>query len=754
MAEGKHESLKYTPSSEQAVLRSKSDEVLGLIKKWADIGYWEWNLELNRFEFDEKALNILGLEETDLSHDDFFGLIHANDQPVFLKAEKSLFKKEALLDVQLRLMQSNGFDHWIQIRGERLSNENGQKTFVRGIIRTLDNTYEHFFIRLHEIIHSCPKLTHTLSGVLSEIKTVAQVLSGEFWLVSRDHLDIRKQILDKESVVGTSGGNEELDQAIKKLVFEVWEKSSFISHHIQIKNAAGEEKDSDSFLSGVPIELDGRILGVLVLSTENDLSRDEDILSLLNKILAYLAIDIHRKQAVQQNEAFIKHSPDILACVSQSGKIVRINPACSKLFGYSQEDVLGRMFTDFLHPEDVENTISQFLAQQAGDYSGTVENRFISKDGEWHWVEWYPSEWDDSDGIMYLYGHDVTEQKRTSDDLARFKNVIQNFPDAIAILNLQKGCTYVNDSMIEMSGYSVEEFQKLESLFSLYSDSNLKDIVPRMLLEGNYWQGDVVLNTKDGKSIEIYLSAGPVFNSDNELIAIYTVHTDIREQRLAQKKIRESLREKEILLSEIHHRVKNNLAVVSSMLQLQAMQVQNEELNSKLLESSLRIKTIASIHEHLYESDNFSRIDFSRNIRSLVQSVVNTLKSDSEISITLDCNSVMLNVNQAIPCSLIVNEVVTNIINHAFEGRSKGTIHVALHEKDDYIHLSISDNGNGRSEKYYQESDYGKSLGLHIIHLLSKQLDAELEIQSSNGSIFTLCFLKAEAKGIGNADLI
>lgn len=343
--------------------------------------------------------------------------------------------------------------------------------------------------------------------------------------------------------------------------------------------------------------------------------------------------------------------------------------------------------------------------------------------------------------------------KKLNLDLLKFKQVIEKSNDAIVIISLQENKLYLNKIFVDMLGYTTEELQEIGGLFKLYTDSNLKDIIPRMLLSGNYWQGDITLRTRAGNIRELYLSAGPVFNDQNELIAIYGIHTDISEHKQAREKIRESLTEKEVLLSEIHHRVKNNLALVSSMLQLQALQENNHELNSKLIESSLRIKTIATIHEQLYESESFSKINFTENISSLIARIVETISNKSQIGISLDCAPVHLNVNQAITCSLIVNEVVTNIVKHAFDADGNGNISVIMREQGDQVCLTIRDDGPGLPEDIEFNNEDEMSLGLNIINLLTKQLGASYKYDSSDGCRFTLELTKNDSKGICNADL-
>lgn len=231
-----------------------------------------------------------------------------------------------------------------------------------------------------------------------------------------------------------------------------------------------------------------------------------------------------------------------------------------------------------------------------------------------------------------------------------------------------------------------------------------------------------------------------------EAIADQVAQVFADEERQAQEaEIRESLKEKEILLAEIHHRVKNNLAVVSSMMQLQAYKAENPELTKKLMDSVLRIKVMANIHDHLYQSNSFAKIDFSDNLQSLVGSVIDTMQSETKIHTTFNCREVSLNVNQAIPTSLIVNEVITNSLKYAFPGREEGHVSVELGLRKKTVSLKIEDDGIGLPENFKKIK--GNSMGIKIIEVLTEQLDADYEyITTPNGCMFTLEFQRTDIK--------
>ncbi|MCW9706552.1 PAS domain-containing protein [Fodinibius salsisoli] len=223
-----------------------------------------------------------------------------------------------------------------------------------------------------------------------------------------------------------------------------------------------------------------------------------------------------------------------------------------------------------------------------------------------------------------------------------------------------------------------------------------------------------------------------------------------QEKNEKEKKIRESLQEKETLLTEVHHRVKNNLAVISGMMQLQAYEQVAQEVKDKLFDSIARIQTMAGIHELLYSSKSFSNLRLDKNIQKLISDVSATFQVDDQVKFNFELEPITINVNQAIPCSLIINEVVTNALKHAFNGEEDGTIGVNLSEKNDTISLVIKDNGMGLPDDYENLIEQG-SLGFQLIKTLTTQLEAESHfVSQGNGTQFSLHFERSDLPGIGS----
>ncbi len=217
--------------------------------------------------------------------------------------------------------------------------------------------------------------------------------------------------------------------------------------------------------------------------------------------------------------------------------------------------------------------------------------------------------------------------------------------------------------------------------------------------------------------------------------------SELFEQRLNERKAmelaaKEALSEKEILVAEIHHRVKNNLAIITSLLNLQISSVNSKEAKDILLESKNRVKSMALIHDRLYRSDNMGDVDFEKYTTELIDEIQYSYPTSNSIEVNTHISNVKLNVNTAIPCGLILNELLTNCYKYAFEGREEGKIDIHFKSYDNRLHLMVKDNGIGL-KKDYKESD---SLGMVVIQSLSEQLDGEYQFIVNDGTCFDLKF--------------
>ncbi len=316
--------------------------------------------------------------------------------------------------------------------------------------------------------------------------------------------------------------------------------------------------------------------------------------------------------------------------------------------------------------------------------------------------------------------------------------LIQNMSDG--------GIEYVNPAYEDIFDQPIEELLKDTANFlnTVHPEDrkHMLELLQREVAAGKSatgYQTEYRIIRSDGKVRWIDSTGFPI-RSGNDKKALYgVIARDVTKQKETDRIIQSSLKEKEILLKEIHHRVKNNLAVIISLLNLQAHQFQSDYILAAFQDSCSRLKTMALVHETLYESENMAEITLSGYLKKLGHHLEQTMTDNTRpVRITYDIENIVLEIDQAIPCGLILNELLTNAFKYAFpEGDGVIRISGRCYPNSKQIELIIQDNGVGLPEE--MNIDNIESLGIKIVSLLVKsQLEGSLDIRNDNGTRFEI----------------
>jgi PAS domain S-box-containing protein len=331
----------------------------------------------------------------------------------------------------------------------------------------------------------------------------------------------------------------------------------------------------------------------------------------------------------------------------------------------------------------------------------------------------------------------------------RFRLLVEGVTDyAIFMLDPEGNVVTWNSGAERIKGYRAEEI--VGRHFScFYSEEDIANGKPREELEKALEQGSFEEEgwrvRKDGSKFMAQVLITPLFDESEQLIGFSKVTRNITERKQAEAQAREALR-REMLLKEIHHRVKNNLQVISSLLFLQSTNISDPNTLQSLEESQARVKSIALIHEKLYGSKDLERLDFAEYVRDLLADLLHTYRIQQErIAFHTDIGDIRLGIDTAIPCGLIITELVTNALKHAFpeEGRGDVWISLILSEAQTYV-LRVRDNGVGLP--LHMDWRRSKSLGLNLVSDLTKQLEGTIDASSSGGTEFTIAFKELRYK--------
>jgi len=508
---------------------------------------------------------------------------------------------------------------------------------------------------------------------------------------------------------------------------------------------------------GVPLKVEGRTIGVLVVQSYTEgLRYSEEEKNILIFVSEQAAMAINRRQAVdalwESEELYrsvVENSHNGIFIVDDQYKLIYINDELEKIGKYTRKEIIGRDFREFLDEESTSLVADRYKRRQKGEkVPPRYEFNIIRKDGEIRRVEISSTVIKNSAGRMQTVSQilDITERKKMEEELKKsekqYKDLVEKAGIAILIDDGEGNIKYVNSTFSEIFGYSAEEINGLSNTSVVHPDD--RDRV--MEFHKRRMGGNKVRKRYEFKGIrkdgtEVFCEVDAVVLKEGEnIIGTRSYIWDVTERKEIEDKIRSSLKEKEVLLQEIHHRVKNNLQIISSLLNLQSRHVKDKEDLGMFQESRSRVRSMALVHEKLYRSKNFADVDFKEYIQSLSHLLYQMYGTNPDaVKLEIDVSGVFLDINTAIPCGLLLNELISNSLKHSFPEGREGIIRILLHpEKNHKFKLIVSDNGIGLPEDL--DISKAETLGLQLVSMLTDQLRGSLKIDRNNGTAFEIIF--------------
>ncbi|HEY9653749.1 MAG TPA: histidine kinase dimerization/phosphoacceptor domain -containing protein, partial [Coleofasciculaceae cyanobacterium] len=340
---------------------------------------------------------------------------------------------------------------------------------------------------------------------------------------------------------------------------------------------------------------------------------------------------------------------------------------------------------------------------------------------------------------------ELQERQRAEQELELQAVVTRNMPGGICLIRATDWViVYANPKFEQLFGYDSGELNgKPMSVLNYEDDHTIGLETTKQIIDEIETHGEVTYEVhnikKDGTPFWCRATSSKFDHPEYGTVYVAVQH-DITEQKQAEKLIKASLKEKEVLLKEIHHRVKNNLQIVTSFLQMQSRRTQEIQALEILRDSKNRIASIALVHEKLYRSENLANINFGQYIPDLTTHLFDTYNISSDtVKLKINVADISLPIDRAIPCGLIINELVSNSLKYAFPHNRHGKIQMDFYSNpDDTLTLTIRDNGIGIPEEFDIETTH--SLGLTLVQGLVEQLEGTFELVRNRGTEFKITF--------------
>ena len=688
-------------------------------------GYYEVDLK-GRFIFVNEAL----ARKWGRSREEMLGKSYRD----FLEAESinrvfAIFNEvfrtgKARLGIQAQVRDVRGERHIIEFSVSLLKNEGGQPSGFYGIINDVTER-----VRIEQELRESNARFESLLEALPDV-IYFKDLEGRNLIVNRAMENLTG--LRKNQIIGKKDEEifpAELALQCRKSDLKVLEERRPIRSYETTIDRYGRTQHYETIK--VPVfGLANNLIGIVGISRNiTELKQAEDRL----------------KESERSFRSLFENSTVGIYRTSPDGRILLANPTLIRMLGYDgfAELAARNLEKDGFEPGYPRKLFMERLEKEE-EIRG-LEAAWTKKDGSIIFVrESARAIRDESGKILYFEGtvEDITEKREAELKLAAqrelLQTVIDSAEDIIFILDKDHRILLFNRAAEELFKVSAAEIMG-KSMAELYPAENWPSARDRFdrALRGEIVRDDVHLDFR-GRKMILSVTEVPLRNEAGEIYGLCGIARDVSRRVELERELESSLQEKEALLREIHHRVKNNMQIISSLLNLQACHVQNPVLTAILRDCQNRIRSMAIIHEHLYKSTNLSRIDFADYLNRLLLHLYNVHRqSQARIELETELQPLEMEIGSAIPLGMLASELISNSFKHAFPDGRSGRVRIILQSiPPSGFRLEISDDGVGLPDDFSVERTM--TFGLQLVGLLRDQIGARLEVDRTSGTRFVI----------------
>ncbi len=441
--------------------------------------------------------------------------------------------------------------------------------------------------------------------------------------------------------------------------------------------------------------------------------------------------------------------------IAQDYMLKYVNPKTVELLGYTKEDLCSRPFIEFIYKEDRIYVMENHQKRINGSFIPHIyQFRIIHRNGSIRWVE--------LNAILFRWGErpatlnfvvDVTERKKMEESLKSGREILSLAAELSKIgpweYDFKTGNFIFSDEFYSIYGTSaaiegrIMSAEKYAAEFLYPEDAaKVKEEIERGLASstGEYTaRFERRIIRRDGEMRIIAVLIKILKNSSGEIIKWYGVNQDITDQKLVEEKLKHLINEKEILLIELQHRVKNNLNIISSLLNLGIDKIADEKSKSVFSDAISRIHSMSHIYGQLYSSKDLEKFDLNFYIRNLTNSIFRTYKiNQNKNRLIIDVDNIDFDLKKMIPVGLILNELITNSLKYAYPFDTGGEIRVSIKKSGERVALQVSDDGIGMPDDFNVSES--SSVGLMLVSILAKQIHGEMSIAGGSGVTVSVKF--------------
>ncbi|KYK29345.1 MAG: hypothetical protein AYK19_19885 [Theionarchaea archaeon DG-70-1] len=596
-------------------------------------------------------------------------------------------------------------------------------------------------------------LKKILDHTLQEIEEIQKELSQS----EMKYQNFFERAHDATFIMNTEGGHIEANKKASELLGYTLEEFRALSFReiVTPPHVSDSEEKLVRLLQREDIPVyekefrakDGRIIPVEV--SVSGIQDESGEVAYIQSIVRDITERKKTEQALRESEEkyrnLVEQANDGIAII-QDGLLKYVNPWWVEISGYTAEELLDTLVTDYVFSDKLPTVLERMHTGE--DVTPVYEAVLKCKDGHTLHIEFNAgiTTYQGSPATLIIM-RDITERNQAEEALLKsekqYRDLFENAPIGI-YRTTPDGCILMaNPVLVRMLGY--ESFEELaqrnlevDGLEAEYPRSMFKEWLER---EGQIIGLESAWSSKDGATLFFRENARVIRDDSGNILYYEGTIEDITESKKAEKQIRASLKEKEVLLREIHHRVKNNMQIISSLLNLQSQYIESDQLREAFRDSRNRIRSMAIVHEKLYQSRDLASVDFREYIKSLTSSLFQSSRTDmGRITLKIEVEDVSLGSDHAIPCGLIINELISNCLKHAFPGNRKGEITIKLRALDEKeIELVVADNGVGMPKSIDFKNT--KSLGLRLVTILAEdQLNGTIRVDRTEGTEVHITF--------------